>query len=345
MWAVSFNSGHTPIQKQRGFTIVELLIVVVVIAILAAITIVAYNGIQNRAKNSALQQSVSQANKKVASYAVLNAEQYPDDLATVGIVNGDTTYQYRFNNTATPKSFCITATNGTLSYYISSLDGSPKTGACPGHGSGGATTITNLIPYTTFVTGSFPAGSSGVSASSGNGQVSANTTPAMGGPTDGSFYRRTYSAATTTFSSTSDIITMGGTYPGGGVIDVTPGQVLSLSSYVRSSKAQVVRPQLQFLTSGGTSTGPVSGTATTLVPNAWTRISVTNVTVPANATSVRVDLDAGAGAVQWAVGDTIDYTMVMLTTGSTLYVFADGDSTGWAWTGTPNASTSTGTPL
>jgi prepilin-type N-terminal cleavage/methylation domain-containing protein len=35
--------------KARGFTIVELLIVIVVIAILAAITIVAYNGIQSRA--------------------------------------------------------------------------------------------------------------------------------------------------------------------------------------------------------------------------------------------------------------------------------------------------------
>lgn len=36
--------------NKTGFTIVELLIVIVVIAILAAITIVAYNGIQNRAK-------------------------------------------------------------------------------------------------------------------------------------------------------------------------------------------------------------------------------------------------------------------------------------------------------
>jgi prepilin-type N-terminal cleavage/methylation domain-containing protein len=43
MWANS---------KNRGFTIVELLIVIVVIAILAAITVVAYNGIQQRAANS-----------------------------------------------------------------------------------------------------------------------------------------------------------------------------------------------------------------------------------------------------------------------------------------------------
>lgn len=36
--------------RQKGFTIVELLIVIVVIAILAAITVVAYNGIQSRTK-------------------------------------------------------------------------------------------------------------------------------------------------------------------------------------------------------------------------------------------------------------------------------------------------------
>ena len=54
--------------KQSGFTIVELLIVVVVIAILAAITIVAYNGIQNRAKSSAAQALANNVAKKAEAY-------------------------------------------------------------------------------------------------------------------------------------------------------------------------------------------------------------------------------------------------------------------------------------
>lgn len=40
------------LQGQRGFTIVELLIVIVVIGILAAIVIVAYNGVTQQANNS-----------------------------------------------------------------------------------------------------------------------------------------------------------------------------------------------------------------------------------------------------------------------------------------------------
>ena len=47
------------IMNRRGFTIVELLIVIVVIAILAAITIVAYNGIQTRAENAKTVAAVS----------------------------------------------------------------------------------------------------------------------------------------------------------------------------------------------------------------------------------------------------------------------------------------------
>ncbi len=49
----------------KGFTIVELLIVVVVIAILAAITIVAYNGIQSQARSSKIQTDLGQLRKAV----------------------------------------------------------------------------------------------------------------------------------------------------------------------------------------------------------------------------------------------------------------------------------------
>lgn len=56
--------------RPSGFTIVELLIVIVVIAILAAISIVAYNGIQQRAGASAQQQLLAQMEKEIMVYAL-----------------------------------------------------------------------------------------------------------------------------------------------------------------------------------------------------------------------------------------------------------------------------------
>jgi prepilin-type N-terminal cleavage/methylation domain-containing protein len=56
-------------KKERGFTIVELLIVIVIIAILAAITIVAYNGIQQRARDAGRQSDITNLSKALTAYS------------------------------------------------------------------------------------------------------------------------------------------------------------------------------------------------------------------------------------------------------------------------------------
>lgn len=58
--------------NSRGFTVVELLIVIVVIAILAAITIVAYNGIQARSRDSVRMSDLAQLAKATKLYAADN---------------------------------------------------------------------------------------------------------------------------------------------------------------------------------------------------------------------------------------------------------------------------------
>jgi len=70
--------------KQFGFTIVELLIVIVVIAILAAIVIVAYNGIQTRAKDTRKQSDIKQVQKLVEAYNAEHGE-YPVTAANITI--------------------------------------------------------------------------------------------------------------------------------------------------------------------------------------------------------------------------------------------------------------------
>lgn len=99
---------------QRGFTIVELLIVVIVIAILATITIVSFNGIQQRARTSAVQNEVSQLVRQIEAAKISSGtEQYPDNQSAANLrVNSGLTVNYY--KTAS-NTYCVEAqTNGII---------------------------------------------------------------------------------------------------------------------------------------------------------------------------------------------------------------------------------------
>src|SRR3954463_402681 len=78
------------LKNSRGFTIVELLIVIVVIGILAALVIVTYNGIQQKARDTERKTDVKALQGHLEAYWANNAK-YP----TLTNVN-DTTF--RTNN-------------------------------------------------------------------------------------------------------------------------------------------------------------------------------------------------------------------------------------------------------
>lgn len=123
--------------KQQGFTIVELLIVIVIIGILAAITIIAYNGIQSRAQLASLQSDLSNAAQQMKLFQTDNGT-YP---ATIDCTQADSTtnkclrssgtstYQY-IASTGNPQTYCLAETNGSQSYSVRQ-NGLILAGNCP----------------------------------------------------------------------------------------------------------------------------------------------------------------------------------------------------------------------
>jgi len=119
--------------QNKGFTIVELLIVIVVIAILAAITIVSYNGIVERAKISSIVSDLSSSYQQLAVESV-DGGIYPASAAAVNGGQGlkassGTVLQYNYDSSS--NTYCLSATNGSLVYRITSNNNVAIQGACP----------------------------------------------------------------------------------------------------------------------------------------------------------------------------------------------------------------------
>lgn len=113
-------------KRNRGFTIVELLVVIVVIGILAAITIVAYTGISGKATVASLSSDLTNAATQLKNFQVLNGS-YPtaNNCPTPGATeiclkssNGNT-FTYTPNGSGTSfQSFNLSATNSSYAYVM-----------------------------------------------------------------------------------------------------------------------------------------------------------------------------------------------------------------------------------
>lgn len=100
--------------RVTGFTIVELLIVIVVIAVLAAITIVAYNGIQNRANEVSVTADLRNISKQVELHRI-NIGHYPSITEIDSLKIKVNKAAYGVNPTGATGFYCVDADGSEFS--------------------------------------------------------------------------------------------------------------------------------------------------------------------------------------------------------------------------------------
>lgn len=294
-----------------GFTIVELLIVIIVIAILATISIVAYRGIQERARASEASAGLAQAKKKLELYKVDNTT-YPTtgNLASAGITDTDVSYQYTSDGT----TYCITGTVGTTSYKTTNT-GTPEQGGCAGHGVGGQEAITNLAVNPR---GLNVGGSISPHDSTGHPITKGVTVPATPDGITTAVEGRRDSGDNWLFS----VYNIDG-------LGITSGKTRTVSLWVRINAT------------GYNLSGNGFNGQSNLPANTWIRLQSPTL-IPTRWSDMRLTKSDGSDAPS---GDRAWITGIMVVEGSQHYSFADGNSPNWIWNGTPNNSTSTGPAL
>lgn len=131
----SLLSARRRVAKQpRGFTIIELLVVIVVIAILAAIALVVYNGMRDKAETAKIKSDLSQARTQLEGVKI-ETDEYPVNLEQAQQSGVRPSEGVRFEYTGSAESYCLSAVSAGAKqgYSVASGSGDIKEGVCEGH--------------------------------------------------------------------------------------------------------------------------------------------------------------------------------------------------------------------
>ena len=71
------------LNNRKGFTLIELIIVIAILGILAAIAVPKYSGMREKAKSAVDLETLNHMNKSIELYYIENKEVYPVDEATL----------------------------------------------------------------------------------------------------------------------------------------------------------------------------------------------------------------------------------------------------------------------
>lgn len=124
-----------PRRRANGFTVIELLIIIVLIGIVATISVVAYRGVNERSVNTQLISDLTKAADQV-ELDYLSNKQYPEVASEANSNKGLATSpgtELTYISSTDNQWFCIEASSskeGTKNYYFEQ-DGTATEGICP----------------------------------------------------------------------------------------------------------------------------------------------------------------------------------------------------------------------
>lgn len=301
-------------RRSDGFTIIELLIVIVVIGILATITTISFNGVQDKARTAAVESSLVAASKQLENANTENGS-YPTDTGAVK-KSDDINYQYSY--VISSNSYCLTATKGAISSKITNANTTPVKGGCPGHDVGGVAVLTNFVPNP-----SFESGTSGWTFASAAGYT--------GAVSNAQAYSGNSSYAITVADTVVDRYLESYTTVSTGTYTV------SAYVYLTSTGATAYNRDTMLNCGTGTCTAGTNSLYDRTKLNQWQRVQNT-LTVSSASATIRTRFHGPTNGVTYVDG-------VMITAGASAAAYADGNSPNWVWNGSVNNSTSKGMAL